>query len=103
MATRLPASQRTREELAALIEGHLSTASGKDELVKLATRLIVEEALEGEAGDTIGRDYYEHGAKNLLVVSGYCPYTWPVRSPMKFRIEQISPCPETKAQRSGCL
>src|SRR6516162_9143826 len=50
-------------ELAALIEGHLSTASAKDELVKLATRLIVEEALEGEAGDTIGRDYYEHGAQ----------------------------------------
>jgi len=63
MARRLPASERTREELAALIEGHLSTASAKDELVKLATRLIVEEALEGEAGDTIGRDYYEHGAQ----------------------------------------
>src|SRR5580693_5659508 len=63
MATRLPASQRTREELAALIEGHLSTASAKDELVKLATRLIVEEALEGEAGDALGRDYYEHGAQ----------------------------------------
>jgi hypothetical protein len=31
-----------------LIEGRLSTASAKDELVKLATRLIVE---EGEAGD----------------------------------------------------
>ena len=62
MATRLPASQRTREELTALIEGRLSTASAKDELVKLATRLIVEEALEGEAGDAVGRDYYEHGA-----------------------------------------
>jgi putative transposase len=49
MATRLPASQRTREELSALIEGRLRTASAKDELVKLATRLIVEEALEGEA------------------------------------------------------
>jgi hypothetical protein len=45
MATRLPASQRTREELTALIEGRLSTVSAKDELVKLATRLIVEEAL----------------------------------------------------------
>jgi hypothetical protein len=43
MATRLPASQRTREELTALIEGRLSTVSAKDELVKLATRLIVEE------------------------------------------------------------
>jgi hypothetical protein len=49
MATRIPASQRTREELTALIEGRLSIASAKDELVKLATRLIVEEALEGEA------------------------------------------------------
>ena len=46
MATRLPASQHTREELTALIEGRLSTASAKDELVKLATRLIVEEALK---------------------------------------------------------
>src|SRR5262245_42604127 len=35
MATRLPASQRTREELTALIEGRLSTVSAKDELVKL--------------------------------------------------------------------
>jgi hypothetical protein len=49
MAARVPASQRTREELTSLIEGRLSTASAKDELVKLATRLIVEEALEGEA------------------------------------------------------
>jgi putative transposase len=63
MRTRLPASQRTREELTGLIEGRLSTASAKDELVKLATRLIVEEALEGEAGDAVGRDYYEHGAQ----------------------------------------
>src|ERR1700740_3457768 len=63
MATRLPASQRTREELTALIEGRLSTASAKDELVKLASRLIVEEALESEASDVLGRDYYEHGAK----------------------------------------
>ena len=62
MGSRLPASQRTREELTALIEGRLSTASAKDQLVKLATRLIVEEALESEAGDALGRDYYEHGA-----------------------------------------
>ena len=63
MATRLPASQHTREELTALIEGRISTASAKDELVKLATRLIVEEALEGEASDALGREYYEHGTQ----------------------------------------
>jgi hypothetical protein len=48
--------------LSALIEGRLRPASAKDELIRLATRLIVEEALEGEAGDAVGRDYYEHGA-----------------------------------------
>jgi transposase-like protein len=63
MATRVPASQRTREELTSLIEGRLSTVCAKDALVKLATRLIVEEALEGEASDAIGRGYYEHGAE----------------------------------------
>jgi len=34
MATRLPASERTREGLTTLVEGRLSTASPKDELVK---------------------------------------------------------------------
>jgi hypothetical protein len=63
MPTRLPASQRTREGLTSLIEGGLSTSSAKDEPVKLATRLIGEEALGGEAGDAVGRDYYEHGAQ----------------------------------------
>ena len=63
MATRLPASMRAREELMSLIEGRLSTASAKDELFKLATRLVVEEALERLAGDAVGREYYEHGPR----------------------------------------
>jgi hypothetical protein len=36
MATRLPASQRTREELTSLIEGRLSTGSAKNELEPLS-------------------------------------------------------------------
>jgi hypothetical protein len=56
-------SQWAREELAKLIEGRLSTAPAKDELVRLATRVIVDEALEGEAGDAVGREYYAHGAQ----------------------------------------
>jgi transposase-like protein len=31
-------------------------------LLRLATRLIVEEALEAEVEDALGRGYYEHGA-----------------------------------------
>jgi putative transposase len=60
---RVPGSVRTRQSLSDLIEGRLSSADGRAELVKLATRLIVEEALEAESRDALGRDYYEHGAQ----------------------------------------
>jgi transposase-like protein len=54
---------RTRQSLSDLIEGRLASPDGRAELVKLATRLIVEEALESEAGDAVGREYYAHGAE----------------------------------------
>jgi transposase-like protein len=63
MMKRIPASMRTRESLTALIEGRLSSPDGRSELVKLATRLILEEALEAETRDALGRDYYERGAE----------------------------------------
>jgi hypothetical protein len=62
MATRLPASERTREELRALIDGRLGSSEARSALLRLATRLIVEEALEVEVEDALGRGYYEHGA-----------------------------------------
>jgi len=43
---RLSAPERTREELRALMNGELGTAAGRGDLVRLALRLIVEEALE---------------------------------------------------------
>src|SRR5690242_20813154 len=58
---RIPASERTREKLKAVIEG-TSEGGGTSELVRLAARLIIEEALEGEARDALGRDYYARGA-----------------------------------------
>ena len=63
MNERVPASMRTRESLTALIEGRLSSPGGRSELVRLATRLILEEALEAEARDALGRDYYERRAE----------------------------------------
>ena len=51
------------QALSALIEGRLSSPDARADLVKLATRLIVEEALEAESRDALGREYYEHGAK----------------------------------------
>ena len=59
---RIPASERTREKLRALMEGRSEVEDGRSELVRLAARLIIEEALEGEAKDALGRDYYARGA-----------------------------------------
>jgi hypothetical protein len=59
MEKRVPPSMRTRRALSELIEGRLASPDGRAELVKLATRLIVEEALEAECRDALGRDYYE--------------------------------------------
>jgi putative transposase len=59
---RIPASDRTREKLKALMEGRSEVGDGRSELVRLAARLIIEEALEGEARDALGRDYYARGA-----------------------------------------
>lgn len=36
----------------------------KSELVRAAARLIVEEALEEEVTDALGREFYERGAKS---------------------------------------
>jgi putative transposase len=59
---RIPASERTRERLKALMDGSSESAGGSSDLVRLAARLIIEEALEGEARDAVGRDYYARGA-----------------------------------------
>src|SRR5207249_4791467 len=56
---RISAPEQTREHLRALIEGRLGTAPSRSSLVLLAARLILEEALEGEVRDEIGRDRYE--------------------------------------------
>ena len=58
---RLSAPERTREELRALMNGDLGTAAGRGDLVRLALRLIVEEALKGEVSDALGRERYERG------------------------------------------
>src|SRR5947199_9548548 len=59
---RIPASERTRERLKALMEGHGEAGDLRSELVRLAARLIIEEGLEGEATDAMGREYYGRGA-----------------------------------------
>ncbi|MGH8569651.1 MAG: IS256 family transposase, partial [Gammaproteobacteria bacterium] len=59
---RIPASERTRDSLKALMEGREEATGARSELVRLAARLIIEEGLEAEATEAVGRGYYEHGA-----------------------------------------
>ncbi len=63
MTKRVPGSERTREALNDLMDGRLRVDNAKSDLVKLATRLIIEEGLEAEVCDALGRDYYEHGVE----------------------------------------
>ena len=44
------------------MNGQARVDDAKSELVGLATRLIIEEGLEGEVRDALGREYYEHGS-----------------------------------------
>jgi len=41
------------------VNGDLGTAEGRSDLVRLALRLVVEEALEGEVSDAPRRERYE--------------------------------------------
>jgi transposase-like protein len=59
MATRVSATDQTRERLEALIDGRLASAPERSDLMLLAARLILEEALEGEVRDRLGRERYE--------------------------------------------
>ena len=60
MKRRVPASQSTRKKIEALISGKEGRGE-RSELVKLAAELIIEEALEGEVDELLGREYYARG------------------------------------------
>ena len=65
---RVAAPERTRERLRSLIDGRLGTAPDRSNLVLLAAQLILEEALEAEVRDEVGRERYERTDGQ---VSGY--------------------------------
>lgn len=66
---RVPMSEKTRNELKEMFAGKRS--ADRSGLVRQAARLIVEEALEAEAGAELGRGYYEHGAGARGYRNGY--------------------------------
>jgi len=68
---RVPPSERTRKAIQELLHQGTSEAEPRSELVRLAVQRIVEEALEAEVRDRLGREYYEHGAEGRGHRNGY--------------------------------
>src|SRR5512133_1408117 len=94
MSKRVPASMRTRQSLSDVIEGRLSSPAGREELVKLATRLIIEETLEAEARDAVGRDYYEHVGSAGLGLSQRLSGLKTAEGAMDYSAPQVAGKPE---------
>jgi putative transposase len=66
---RVPRSETTRNELKEMFGG--TRSADRSGLIRQAARLIVEEALEAEAAQELGRDYYAHGAAGRGYRNGY--------------------------------
>src|SRR4030095_7900540 len=60
--TRIPAWERTSQKLEELLTQGVAGGDARTELLKLAVRKIVEEALEAEVAEAVGREYYANGA-----------------------------------------
>src|SRR5688572_14705613 len=86
---RVPRSETTRNELKQMFSGR--SVGDRSALVRQAARLIVEEALEAEATQELGRDYYAHGAGGRGYRNGY--RTGKVKSAeglIEFAVPQVS-------------
>jgi putative transposase len=65
VSERVPASERTRQRIEMLLANGVEDGGSdvRSELVRLGVRKLVEEALEGEVEDELGRGYYRRGGR----------------------------------------
>ena len=61
MGERLPASEKTRQRIEALLANGVEDGDVRSQIVRLGVRKLIEEALEGEVEDELGRGYYRRG------------------------------------------
>ena len=73
MGKRVPVFELTRQRIREVMEGRIGEWD-RSESVRLAAELIIEEALEAEVTEVLGRGYYENGApKGGGYRNGYRP------------------------------
>ena len=68
---RLPPSEHTEAAVRELLREGLGEGAPTSDLVKLAVRQIVEEALQGVVSDVLGRGYYERRGDRAGYRNGY--------------------------------
>ena len=91
MPTRIPASERTSQKLDELLTQGVADGDARTELLKLAVRKIVEEALEAEVVDAVGRGYYANGAVRRGYRNGYRPSQLPTaEGAIEFGVPQVA-------------
>jgi len=69
MGKRIPPSEQTSQRIHSLLKGGVSEGGIRSEFLRLAVRKLVEEALEAEVADALGREYYER--RGQPVADGY--------------------------------
>lgn len=69
MAKRIPASVQTDQSIRELLCGG-SSGDVRSELIRLGVRRIIEEALEREVGDFLGRGFYQRAGGERLEAEG---------------------------------
>ena len=95
MERRVLGSKRTSERIQELL-ADLTQGGGMEEVLKLGMRKLIEEALETEVQDALGRGYYERGEEavgyrngqrrgRLKTAEGELDYTVPQVRGMEFR------------------
>ena len=65
MGKRVPPGERTNQQIHKMRKEGSTTGEIRREFVRLAVRKLIEEALEAEVADVLGRQYYERPKTDL--------------------------------------
>jgi len=69
--SRIPPSERIKQEIRAVLEGHERGGHPLDRLVRSGAQYLLQKALEEEVEEYLGRGYYRHGNGSRGWRNGY--------------------------------
>lgn len=97
MGKRVPASVQTDQQIRELLDSGSAGGGGdvRSELIRLGVRRIIEEALEREVGEFLGRGFYQRDGGGGGEVRGYrnghrTAHLDSAEGPIPFAVPQVS-------------